>query len=203
MSAVVTRPQQDSHRRENLCSNRSLSDASPWRCARTKRTGTHAQRHVCSIEQVRSALSSLPSIGANRRQTVSRLVAAPPLLFRELLIKRRSHSLDLNPDRQSGTRLAGSCKTAAAAFQRASLVSVGLRNEGCVAIRCSTEVLDRMCAGQGAIVTELTQVSHVFPGQNLQAAPVSLGQGCSQFYHVPFISHWQALGSIFPWAFRG
>ena len=110
MYAVVTRPQQDSHRCENLCSNRSLSDASPWRCARTKCTGAHAQRHVCSVEQVRSALSSLPSIGANRRQTVSRLVAAPPLLFRELLIKRRSHSLDLNPDRQSGTRLAGSCK---------------------------------------------------------------------------------------------
>ena len=43
--------------------------------------------------------------------------------------------------------------TSRAAFQRASLVSVELRNEGYVAIRCSTEVLNRMCAGQGAIVT--------------------------------------------------
>ena len=136
-------------------------------------------------------------VGATRQQTVSRLVAAPPFLFRELLLERRSHSLELTP--WLTTRQA----TGIAALHRASLVSVGLQNEGHVAIRCSTEVLDRMCAGQGAIVTELTQVSHVFPGQNLQAAPVSLGQGCSQFYHVSFIPHWQALGSTFPWAFCG
>jgi hypothetical protein len=111
--AVVTRPQQDSHHCENLCSNRSLFDASPSVVPVQKRTGTTASRHVCSVEQVRSALSSLPSIGANRRQTVSRLVAASPLLFRELLLKRRSHSLDLNPDRQirhaAGWQLRNSC----------------------------------------------------------------------------------------------
>lgn len=111
--AVVTRPQQDSHHCENLCSNRSLFDASPSVVPVQKRTGTTASRHVCSVEQVRSALLSLPSIGANRRQTVSRLVAAPPLLFRELLLKRRSHSLDLNPDRQirhaTGWQLRNSC----------------------------------------------------------------------------------------------
>jgi hypothetical protein len=116
--AVVTRPQQDSHHCENLCSNRSLFDASPSVVPVQNRTGTTASRHVCSVEQVRSALSSLPwelkfLIGANRRQTVSRLVAAPPLLFRELLLKRRSHSLDLNPDRQirhaTGWQLRNSC----------------------------------------------------------------------------------------------
>ncbi len=37
-----------------------------------------------------------------------------------------------------------------------------------------------MCVRQDAIVTQLT-TEPFFPGQNLQAAPVSLGQGCSLF----------------------
>ena len=57
-------------------------------------------------------------------------------------------------------RPAGSCGTAAAAFQRASLVSVELRNQGCVAIRCSTEVLNRMYVRQDAIVTPATTVAN-------------------------------------------
>ena len=73
-----------------------------------------------------------------------------------------------------------------AALQRASLVSVGLRNGGYVAIRCSTEVLDRMRAGQGAIVAAgANDCDSVFPGQNLQAAPVPFSQGCSQFTTSP------------------
>ena len=78
-------------------------------------------------------------------------------------------------------RQAGNCVTVAAAVQRVSLVSVELRNEGYVAIRCSTEVRHRMCVGQDAIVTHKACEARLtlFRGQNLQAAPVSLGEGCS------------------------
>jgi len=43
-----------------------------------------------------------------------------------------------------------------------------------------------MCARQGAIVAAgANNCDSVFPGQNLQAAPVSLGQECSQFTTSP------------------
>ena len=84
-----------------------------------------------------------------------------------------------------------------AAVQSASLVSVELQNEGCVAIRCSAEVLNRMCAGQGAIVTELT-VRARFPGPESTSCSGIPRLKIFTVYHALFISYWQALGSTFP-----
>ncbi len=139
-------------------------------------------------------------VGATRQQTVLRLVAAPPLPFRELLLERRSHSLELTP--WLTTRQA----TGLAALRRVSLVSVGLRNGGHVAIRCSTEVL-------GPYVRRTRRHSHRdsrqlchkprFPGPESTSCSGIPRSRMFAIHHVSFISHWQALGSTFPWAFRG
>ena len=72
MSAVVTRPQQDSHRCENLCSSRSLFDASQ-RSPHLPKQVRRFRRHARSIEHssVRSfvvTLSTLAYANAGRCQ---------------------------------------------------------------------------------------------------------------------------------------
>ena len=73
MSAVVTRPQQDSHRCENLCSSRSLSDASllashPQVAGAIAKETRRAQMSYSSVRSFVVALSTLARANVGRCQ---------------------------------------------------------------------------------------------------------------------------------------
>ena len=147
-----SRPQPVSHRCESLGSGRLLSDASRSRCCRHGSGGSIPEADTSnSVEHssVRSFVVAF-SVGATRPQTVSRRVAGSPLVFRPLLLERRSHSAELTPWCDAPGRRPARPRSA----ELPSLVSVFEREVTSLSA-VQRRSRDRMCAGQGAIVTAM------------------------------------------------